>query len=63
MAAWVGQHGWVNKETKTKKRVVLEWKKEEEEEEEGRVRGVTCREERIGKYKKKDQRKKRSEWG
>ena len=27
MAVWVGQHGWVNKETKTKKRVVLEWKK------------------------------------
>ena len=32
-------------------------------EKEGRVRGVTCREERIGKYKKNDQRKKRSEWG
>ena len=47
MAVWVGQHGWVNKETKTKKRVVLEWKKKKkEEEEEGRVRGVTCREER-----------------
>ena len=58
MAAWAGQQ-----RNKDKKKSCAGVKKEKNKKKKGRVRGLTCREERIGKHKKNDQRKKRSEWG
>ena len=50
---WVVQHGWINKETKTKKSCAgvkkeerKRGKKKNKKEKEGRVRGATYREER-----------------